>query len=316
MKLNEIKLNFKDVLYTLHKGRRRKRKRSEVSNEEKVKRLNSHRGAGSAYQQSKKSFTTSDELEARKKLRKKAARSDRVVETQPVSRVGTSSAVSSKPLPSLQQKMSSKLLGAQFRWINEKMYTSTSEEANTIFEEDPELFTVYHRGFCEQVSKWTLNPLDHLIEEVQRFPESCVVADFGCGEARLAQNVSQVVHSFDLVAVNDHVTACDMSRVPLPGGSVDVGVFCLSLMGTNAVDFILEANRVLKVGGDLFVCEIISRIESVERFVQQIQNCGFCLKRRKILSKMFILFQFELTDKRRKSKSASLDLKPCLYKRR
>ena len=281
-----------------------------------MKRFDRHRGVESAYHQTKRCSSASDELEARKKRKKKAARNVKVAETQPVSKVGTSPTVSSKPLSSLQQKMASKLLGAQFRWINEKMYTSTSGEANAVFEDDPELFSVYHRGFCEQVSKWMVNPLDHLIEEVRHLPKSCVVADFGCGEARLGQNVPQIVHSFDLVALNDHVTACDMSRVPLPGGSVDVGVFCLSLMGTNAVDFVSEANRVLKVGGDLFICEIISRIDSVERFVDQVQNCGFRLKRKEMLSKMFVLFQFELTHKRRKSKSASLDLKPCLYKRR
>ena len=70
-----------------------------------------------------------------------------------------------------------------------------------------------------------------------------------CGEATLAQSVPQTVHSFDLVAANDHVTACDMAHTPLPTGAVDVCIFCLSLMGTNISDFILEARRVLKNDG-------------------------------------------------------------------
>lgn len=56
------------------------------------------------------------------------------------------------------------------------------------------------------------------------------------------------MHSFDFIAANDHVIACDMAHVPLKSGSVDVAVFCLSLMGTNLRDYFLEANRVLKVG--------------------------------------------------------------------
>ena len=41
-----------------------------------------------------------------------------------------------------------------------------------------------------------------------------VVADFGCGEAKIAQVLRDVtVHSFDLVALNEHVTACDMKKV-------------------------------------------------------------------------------------------------------
>lgn len=75
-----------------------------------------------------------------------------------------------------------------------------------------------------------------------------MIADFGCGEAKLAQSVKQTVHSFDLVALNGLVKACDMSSVPLKSNTVDVAVFCLSLMGTNLKDYLVEANRVLKVG--------------------------------------------------------------------
>lgn len=37
-------------------------------------------------------------------------------------------------------------------------------------------------------------------------------------------------------------------QVPLPDASVGIAVFCLSLMGVNLVDFLAEANRVLKNG--------------------------------------------------------------------
>jgi ribosomal RNA-processing protein 8 len=71
------------------------------------------------------------------------------------------------------------------------------------------------------------------------------------------------VHSFDLVANgNPLITACDMSKVPLPNQSVDLGVFCLALMGTNVADFIREAHRVLRPNGILKVAEVRSRFES------------------------------------------------------
>lgn len=80
-------------------------------------------------------------------------------------------------------------------------------------------------------------------------PKETVVADFGCGDARLAEALSHLsVHSFDLVAKKPGVTACDMAHTPLLMESVNVAVFCLSLMGKNLNDFILEANRVLKMG--------------------------------------------------------------------
>ena len=39
-----------------------------------------------------------------------------------------------------------------------------------------------------------------------------------------------------------------LTQVPLASKSVDIAVFCLSLMGTNITEFIMEANRVLKDG--------------------------------------------------------------------
>ena len=51
-----------------------------------------------------------------------------------------------------------------------------------------------------------MDPLDLIIAEVKKLPKKAVVADFGCGEARLAQSVHRAtVHSFDLVAANDKV---------------------------------------------------------------------------------------------------------------
>ena len=51
-----------------------------------------------------------------------------------------------------------------------------------------------------------------------------VIADMGCGEGRLARSVPNTVHSFDLVAANDSVTACDIAHVPLEDNCVDTVV--------------------------------------------------------------------------------------------
>lgn len=79
-------------------------------------------------------------------------------------------------------------------------------------------------------------------------PSYYTVADFGCGEARLGESIVQKCYNLDLVAANDNVIACDMAHSPLETDSINVATFCLSLMGTNLKDFILEANRVLKIG--------------------------------------------------------------------
>lgn len=101
----------------------------------------------------------------------------------------------------------------------------------------------------QQTGGWKFNPLDRIIAHLKQLRKSAVVADFGAGTGRLAKEVPQgSVHSFDLVSAAPHVVACDMAHVPMQAECVDVAVFCLSLMGTNLSDFLLEANRVLRVG--------------------------------------------------------------------
>jgi ribosomal RNA-processing protein 8 len=165
-------------------------------------------------------------------------------------------------LSKLQAALKSKLEGARFRWINEELYTRTGAESLAAMTADPSAFHAYHAGYRLQVEGWPENPLDRIIAEIRSGPPTAVVADMGCGEARLAASVPNRVHSFDLVAVNPTVTACDIAHVPLPDASVDVVVFCLSLMGTNYGDFLAEANRILRPGGRLLIAEVRSRFET------------------------------------------------------
>lgn len=79
-------------------------------------------------------------------------------------------------------------------------------------------------------------------------PKSHFIADMGCGEAALAKRVAHSVRSFDLVAAAPGVEACDMAHTPLLAASMDAVVYCLALMGTELTKYLLEANRVLKMG--------------------------------------------------------------------
>ena len=228
----------------------------------------------------------------------------------------TTASLSSLTPSSLHQKMTRRLSGAQFRWINEQLYTTTSQAASSMFQDDPTLFSTYHQGFSEQVSKWPINPVDEMITYVQQLPSDYVIADFGCGEAKLSRSVPHAVHSFDLIASNDYVTPCDMAHVPLPSSSVDISLFCLSLMGTNVSDFIREGVRVLKKKGTVKICEIASRFASVSDFVASLESFGLKLTKKRMLSKMFLDFEFTLVTRKGTGKGACIELKPCLYKKR
>lgn len=233
---------------------------------------------------------------------------------------------------SLQQSFMARLTGSRFRELNEELYTSTSSSAFEKFSSQPAFYEQYHEGFRHQVASWPINPVNVIVKWLSSSFASkegqCIVADFGCGDAALAKKLLAIeikgqcpfkVHSFDLVACCDLVTACDMSNVPLLDKSVDVAVFCLSLMGTNLADFIREAHRVLKTDGVLKIAEVRSRFESkkdeLEDFVSVLGKLGFVCARTDRSNKMFVMLELRLNGKK-PDKNLEYEAKPCIYKRR
>ena len=141
----------------------------------------------------------------------------------------------------------------------------------------------------------------------------------GCGDAKLGETLSNKVHSFDLVAKNERVTACDIANVPLSNGCVDAVVFSLALMGTNYVDFLREGHRVLKHGGRMFIAEVRSRVEAVlEEFLAMLQSMGFAIDSVDKDNKMFVMVF--VTKKGDCPKDLNVHppppLKACQYKKR
>ncbi|XP_061485745.1 ribosomal RNA-processing protein 8 [Rhineura floridana] len=234
---------------------------------------------------------------------------------------------------SLRLRMEARLDSARFRYINQQLYTCSSQEAARLFWEDPEALAVYHRGFARQVAQWPESPVQRLVRYLRHRPASLVVADFGCGDCVLARSLRNRVHCFDLVALDPRVTVCDMAQVPLEDESVDVAVFCLALMGTNLHEILEEANRVLRTGGTLLVAEIASRFRDVRAFVGALAQLGFKLVSKDVSGSHF--YTFALCKVRAPAPAAprgqrqqspdpgprappppGLVLRPCLYKRR
>jgi len=202
-------------------------------------------------------------------------------------------------LTPLQASMREKLVSARFRHLNETLYTRPSADAFELFKESPEMFTEYHEGFRRQVDVWPENPVEGYIRDIEarakvrfapknvrhdfsnpiasirllplprggRNNSPCTIADLGCGDAALATRLQPSfgklridVRSFDLqTGGSPLITRADIATLPLADGSVDVAIFCLALMGTNWVDFIEEAYRILRWKGELWIAEIKSR---------------------------------------------------------
>ncbi|XP_017148838.1 ribosomal RNA-processing protein 8 [Drosophila miranda] len=219
--------------------------------------------------------------------------------------------------PSLANKLQTELLGGRFRYINEQLYTMNSHKAEAMFRSDASAFDAYHAGYRQQVEKWPANPINRIIKTIKRLPKTTIIGDFGCGDGKLAQSLPNKVFSMDLVASRGDIIACNITNTPLEPQCLDVAVYCLSLMGTNLNDFFLEANRVLKLHGSVYIAEIQSRFEDARDFVRSVGACGFDLVKKDVAVNYFYFFHFKKmrhVDKSVKLKPFSL--KPCLYRKR
>ncbi|RIA96939.1 methyltransferase-domain-containing protein [Glomus cerebriforme] len=215
--------------------------------------------------------------------------------------------------------MKKKLSEGKFRWINEQLYTTTGSKALEMFQKNPQLFDEYHDGFRSAVESWPINPVDIILLYLKQKSKEIIVADLGCGEGKIGLEAPNKVLSFDLVAKHDKVIVCDIAKLPIPDSFFDIVIFCLSLMGTNYIEYLKEAHRVLKTNGELKVTEVVSRFSDINAFIEVLAEIGFKLLKKDDTNKMFIMFDF--VKKPRKTKKAQSHnatdlLKPCVYKKR
>ena len=162
-----------------------------------------------------------------------------------------------------------------FSEMNKSWSTSRSENTSSRLVKDPSEWYYYHSLYSERRKDWDEIPYIEIAKKIKELPE-WVIADMGCGENLLSKEVTNKVHAFDYVAISENVTACDMSNVPLKDQEVNAVIFCLSLMGSNYLDYIREAFRVTKPYGSLFICEPKKKVEKrLEVLKKEIESTGF-----------------------------------------
>lgn len=109
-----------------------------------------------------------------KKIKKKLKNSEKSVECDEFSDEAepTTSEVSRdlslKKNKLLQSKAYQKLQAAKFRYLNEMLYTNSGKDALSYFQENTDEYLDYHLGYQSQVSKWPINPVDIIIQEISR----------------------------------------------------------------------------------------------------------------------------------------------------
>jgi superfamily II DNA or RNA helicase len=148
-----------------------------------------------------------------------------------------------------------------FTRLNNQINNENSRTTHERMLRDPSEWEEYHRQYRENRKSWSIIPYQEIIKRTNqlftsRMLDAVQIGDFGCGEAKITEAFgADRVYSFDHVAVNDKVIACDMKKVELDDDVLDVAVFSLSLMGKNWVDYIIEAKRCLAINGYLLIAE-------------------------------------------------------------
>lgn len=219
-----------------------------------------------------------------------------------------------------------KLQGSKFRWLNEVMYTRSGKESLDMIQKTPQLYHEYHQGYREQTKQWPERPVDRAVAWLSKKPKEWFVIDLGCGDAELSKRAPQSrMENFDL-APAPNVTVCNIASLPLQSSSVDVAVFCLSLMGVDYGSFIEEAARVLKVKGWLWIAEVQSRCmddkgnSMLDSLISAIESIGFTLKSKSVENSHFFNIVFQKKKERAHGKPSVQVLFPplraCLYKKR
>lgn len=163
-----------------------------------------------------------------------------------------------------------------FSTMNHSRNQSRSEVTHQRLKSNPEEWAQYHTLYREARKDWAVVPYEEMIRWYQQ-RSGYTIGGFGCGEAKIAEalSVQHTVFSFDHVAVNDEVTACDLAHVPLDDETLDVAIFSLSLMGANFNEYLQEAYRTLKLDGHIQITEATSRFSDRDGFVNGLKQLGF-----------------------------------------
>lgn len=163
-----------------------------------------------------------------------------------------------------------------FSKMNNRWYASDSSKTHDRLANNKEEWAHYHTLYRQLRETWPVVPFK---EEVRWLSErdGYVVGDFGCGEAFIAAEAGDrhTIHSFDHVAIDQRVIACDIAHVPLEDDTLDLAIFCLSLMGSNFTDYIREAHRCLHIDGALHIWEAASYFADVKKFAAALAKLGF-----------------------------------------
>lgn len=162
--------------------------------------------------------------------------------------------------------------------FNRRGKATNSHRFHTEITERPEDWFEYHRARRESMQTWNEIPYEYIASKIKN--KNRVVADFGCGENLMKTFIpNNKVYSFDHIAIDDTVIACDMAHTPLEDESIDIAIFSLALWGSNFEDYFKEAYRLLNYDGLMYIAEPTKSYneEQKEELIGKLKRNGFTL---------------------------------------
>lgn len=160
--------------------------------------------------------------------------------------------------------------------VHRKANTSTSEHMHNWFTNNPNDWKEYHKQREISKSKWNEDPVDVIANEINERNDNNIIVDMGCGLAKLSTLIKEPnkVISVDHYSENPEVIQCDMKHTPLNDNETDITVFCLSLWGTNYLDYIKEAYRITSKRGFMYIVEPNDEFD-FDKLKKDIKEIGF-----------------------------------------
>ena len=160
--------------------------------------------------------------------------------------------------------------------VHRKANTSTSEYMHNWFVNNPNEWKEYHKQREVSKSKWDEDPVDVIAKEINDRNDSNIIADMGCGLAKLSTLIKEQnkVISVDHYSEDPNVIKCDMKHTTINDNEADITVFCLSLWGTNYLDYIKEAYRITAKRGFMYIVEPNDEFD-FDKLNEDIKQIGF-----------------------------------------
>jgi len=151
--------------------------------------------------------------------------------------------------------------------LHQRYKTMTSNNLHNAFKQDIELWHNYHKIAEENEKSFPDEgiPRNRIIQELDKIKTKRrkLIVDMGCGKAQIAEHFKHDNRfefiNYDHIAINDNVTECDISNVPLEDDSVELCILSLAMWGSNCSEYIKEAKRILESNGNLYIIEPTKR---------------------------------------------------------